>query len=155
MKARVPGRMEVYTNADGKLVAIVDYAHNRMSFEKLFQSSGRSIPAGRWCRLRLSGQKSARPPEGSGRGLRPVRRPRHPHRGGLRRGADGTDLRRDASPRRRGGCDYSILPDRGEAVATAVLDCDGPTVLLITGKGRRRARSAGASMRRALGRGVR
>ena len=29
----VPGRMEVYTNADSHIVAIVDYAHNRMSFE--------------------------------------------------------------------------------------------------------------------------
>ena len=38
MKARVPGRMEVYTNADSHIVAIVDYAHNRMSFETLFRS---------------------------------------------------------------------------------------------------------------------
>ena len=28
MKARVPGRMEVYSNADDTVIAIVDYAHN-------------------------------------------------------------------------------------------------------------------------------
>ena len=38
MKARVPGRMEVYSNANNDIVAIVDYAHNRMSFETLFAS---------------------------------------------------------------------------------------------------------------------
>ena len=38
MKARVPGRMEVYTNANDHITAIVDYAHNRMSFETLFKS---------------------------------------------------------------------------------------------------------------------
>ena len=37
MKARVPGRMEVYSNADSTVTAIVDYAHNRMSFETLFR----------------------------------------------------------------------------------------------------------------------
>ncbi|MGN1004114.1 MAG: Mur ligase family protein, partial [Oscillospiraceae bacterium] len=37
-KARVPGRMEIYANSDDKVIAIVDYAHNRLSFEKLFDS---------------------------------------------------------------------------------------------------------------------
>ena len=48
MKARVPGRMEVYTNADSHIVAIVDYAHNRMSFETLFRLFKRSTPAAGW-----------------------------------------------------------------------------------------------------------
>ena len=38
MKARVPGRMEIYTNANNRVISIVDYAHNRLSFEKLFHS---------------------------------------------------------------------------------------------------------------------
>ena len=51
MKARVPGRMEVYSNADEKVSVIVDYAHNRLSFETLFQSVREEYPG----RLRLPG----------------------------------------------------------------------------------------------------
>ena len=39
------------------------------------------------------------------------------------------------------GCDYSIEPDRGEAIRMAVMGSETPTVILITGKGRRPARS--------------
>lgn len=34
----VPGRMEVFTSRDQKICAIVDYAHNQLSFQKLFQT---------------------------------------------------------------------------------------------------------------------
>ena len=44
VRARVPGRMETYTNADGSLHAIVDYAHNRLSFETLFRSVRAEYP---------------------------------------------------------------------------------------------------------------
>ena len=47
MKARVPGRMEVYSNADEKVSVIVDYAHNRLSFETLFQSVREEYPGRR------------------------------------------------------------------------------------------------------------
>ena len=47
MKARVPGRMEVYQNANGRITAIVDYAHNRLSFEKLFLSVKEEYPGRR------------------------------------------------------------------------------------------------------------
>ena len=47
MKARVPGRMEVYANADEKVSVIVDYAHNRMSFETLFKSVKTEYPGRR------------------------------------------------------------------------------------------------------------
>jgi acetylglutamate kinase len=33
------------------------------------------------------------------------------------------------------GCDYSIEPNRGEAIRQAILGCENPSVLLITGKG--------------------
>lgn len=38
---RVPGRMEVVSNADESIIAIVDYAHNKLSFEALFDSVSR------------------------------------------------------------------------------------------------------------------
>ena len=43
-KVRVDGRMETYTGADGKVTAIVDYAHNAMSFETLLSSVAREYP---------------------------------------------------------------------------------------------------------------
>ncbi len=36
--ARAGGRMQVYRSRDDKVIVIVDYAHNRMSFEALFSS---------------------------------------------------------------------------------------------------------------------
>ncbi len=44
MRARSSGRMEVYSSADEKVVCIVDYAHNKMSFEALLQSVRREFP---------------------------------------------------------------------------------------------------------------
>lgn len=38
-KARSKGRMELFANNDNTVVAIVDYAHNKLSFEKLYQST--------------------------------------------------------------------------------------------------------------------
>lgn len=49
-KVRVPGRMELITTSNPKLVAIVDYAHNKLSYQKFFLSiskefAGRAIVA--------------------------------------------------------------------------------------------------------------
>ena len=46
-RARVPGRMEVYASQGGEVTAIVDYAHNRMSFETLFRSVKQEYPGRR------------------------------------------------------------------------------------------------------------
>ncbi|MDR0308752.1 MAG: UDP-N-acetylmuramyl peptide synthase, partial [Coriobacteriales bacterium] len=43
-EATVPGRMECFSSADGKLI-IVDYAHNLMSFEALFAAFKNEYPA--------------------------------------------------------------------------------------------------------------
>lgn len=37
-KATVKGRMEMYESEDGNIRALVDYAHNRLSYEKLYES---------------------------------------------------------------------------------------------------------------------
>lgn len=136
MKARVPGRMEVYNNADGKVTAIVDYAHNRLSFQKLFESVKEEYPgrrvvivfgcpgnkaldrrkdlseiAARYSDLVIITEEDA--------GEEPV-----------------LDISREmAAHVETVGCDYSIEPDRGEAIRMAVMSSDRPTVILITGKG--------------------
>lgn len=44
LKVQVDGRMEQYTSRDGKITAIVDFAHNRLSFEKLYDSVIQEFP---------------------------------------------------------------------------------------------------------------
>ena len=43
-KAVSPGRMEVFYSADGKRIAIVDYAHNKLSYEKFFETIRDEFP---------------------------------------------------------------------------------------------------------------
>ncbi len=43
-QAEVPGRMEIFKNIERDLTVIVDYAHNQMSFEKLFASCLKEYP---------------------------------------------------------------------------------------------------------------
>ena len=42
--ACVPGRMELFHTADERIIAVVDYAHNKLSFEKLFESVREEFP---------------------------------------------------------------------------------------------------------------
>lgn len=44
MKTRVPGRMEFFSSNDGVLNVVVDYAHNVVSYEALFQSLIKEFP---------------------------------------------------------------------------------------------------------------
>ena len=136
MKARVPGRMEVYTNADETVTAIVDYAHNRMSFETLFRSAREEYPGRRIVSLfgcpggkaldrrrdlgEVAGQYAdlvVLTEEDSGE-------------------EDTLDICREIADHVAAqNCDYSIEPNRGEAIRQAILGCREPSVLLITGKG--------------------
>lgn len=136
VSARVPGRMEVYANADGKVLSIVDYAHNRLSFETLFSSVRAEYPerelaivfgcpgkkaydrrrdlgeaAGAWCdRVYLTEEDSGE--------------------------EDTLDICHEIQPNvEKGKARCRIIPNRGEAIRQAVLESDRPTVLLLTGKG--------------------
>lgn len=43
-KAKSPGRMEVFYSDDHKRIALVDYAHNKLSYEKFFSSIQEEFP---------------------------------------------------------------------------------------------------------------
>lgn len=43
-KAHPSGRMEMYTTEDYKIIAVADFAHNKLSFEKLFGSMKQEYP---------------------------------------------------------------------------------------------------------------
>ena len=125
MKARVPGRMEVYANADETVTAIVDYAHNRMSFETLFRSVKAEYPGRRIVTVfGCPGKKAL------------DRRKDLGEVSGQYSDLVILSICREISQYVNAqGCQWSIEPNRGEAIRQAILGCQEPTVLLITGKG--------------------
>ena len=46
-EARVPGRMELVSNADGSILGVVDFAHNQMAFAKFFPAVRAQFPGRR------------------------------------------------------------------------------------------------------------
>ena len=136
MKARVPGRMEVYSNADDTVIAIVDYAHNRMSFETLFRSVQAEYPGRRvvtvfGCPGKKALDRRKDLGEISGKYSNLVILTEEDS------GEEDTlDICREiAQYVAKENCEYSIEPNRGEAIRQAILGCHEPSVLLITGKG--------------------
>ncbi len=136
-RARAAGRMEVFRSEDNRVVAVVDYAHNRMSFEALYDSVAKEYPnktvitvfgcPGYKAYLRrkdlgeLSGKHSSLvyiTEEDSGE---------EPFE------SIAADIAKNVAAER---CPYVILEDRGEAIRRAVCEGEGDRVILITGKGR-------------------
>jgi UDP-N-acetylmuramoyl-L-alanyl-D-glutamate--2,6-diaminopimelate ligase len=134
--ARVGGRMEVFTGGDGKVV-IVDYAHNRMSFEALFGSvrreyAGRRVSVVFGCpgkkalgRRRVLGELAGEHADSiylteEDAGEESV-----------------TDVCREiASWAEPYGRPCRVIPDREEAIREALADAGPDAVVLVTGKGR-------------------
>lgn len=135
-RARSSGRMEMYHSKDNKVIAIVDYAHNKLSFEKLFASTLEEYKGckiitifgcpGKKAYIRrrdlgtIAGKYSdmiylvAEDP-----GYEPVE-----------------EISKDiAQYVEAQGCPYEMIEDRGEAIGKAIMDVTEPTVILITGKG--------------------
>lgn len=136
LKARSSGRMEVYENIDKSVTVIVDYAHNRMSFENLFKSvrqeyPGRKIAVVFGCpgnkaliRRKDLGEMSGQYADMSyiteeDPGEEPVSK-------------ISAEI---ASYVESAGGKYKIIDDRGEAVSAAVNEMGKNSVILVTGKG--------------------
>ncbi len=134
--AAVSGRMETYSNAERSVVAIVDYAHNAMSFETLFSHVIREYPG--WRIVSVFGSVGNKAE---------VRRyalgdiagkysdfiyitSEHP---------DYEDPYAIAAQIAEGiskhGTEYTVIPDREQAVTTAVSDAPPHTVVMILGVG--------------------
>ena len=136
-KARVSGRMEVYTSKSSKVQVIVDYAHNKMSFETLFQSTLKEYPNKKITIVfGCPGKKAQRRRQELGEiagkysdqvyiteedaGEEPVLK----------------ICQEIAQHVEKQDCSYAIIPDREEAIREAITNADDNTVVLITGKGR-------------------
>lgn len=135
-RAKSSGRMELYESKDKEIIAIVDYAHNKLSFEKLFSSMREEYPQyaivslfgcpGKKAYLRrkdlgtIAGTYSkkvylaAEDP-----GFEPV-----------------AEISQDiAQYVAQENCPYVMIEDRGEAIRTAIEEAEGKTLILVTGKG--------------------
>lgn len=136
-KARVSGRMEIFKAKHCDLTVIVDYAHNKMSFEALFESTrkqhpGRPIsivygcPGGKaFGRRRELGEISGKYAAMSylteeDAGQEPV----------------AVISREIASHIAEQGGQYRMIDDRREAIRTAIQEAADDGIVLITGKGR-------------------
>ncbi len=136
MMAKVPGRMEVYTNADSQISAIVDYAHNRLSFEKLFESVKAEYPTHKISIVFGCPGKKALDRR---RDLGEVAGTYADHVYLTEEDPGEEDAyaicQEIAEHVKAAGAPYTIATDRGEAIDKAVKDCTQKTVILITGKG--------------------
>ncbi|MDR1206571.1 MAG: UDP-N-acetylmuramoyl-L-alanyl-D-glutamate--2,6-diaminopimelate ligase [Peptococcaceae bacterium] len=135
-KAKVTGRMEVFKSKNGKTI-IVDYAHNKLSFETLFQSVKQEYP-GRKITIVFGcpgGKATGRRRElGAVAGL-------YADMAFLTEDDAGEESVMDicheiAIYLKAANCPYLIIPDREEAVRLAVESAEDGAVILIAGKGR-------------------
>ena len=135
LRARAGGRMQIYKSRDENVIAIVDYAHNKMSFEALFNSvkvefPGRKMIAVFGCPgykayLRRHDLAVAADAECDHIVITEEDSGEEPF----------NNIAKDiASNIER--CDYSVIEDRGEAIRLAISELGGDRkVILITGKG--------------------
>ena len=135
LRARSSGRMELYASKDKKIIAIVDYAHNKLSFEKLFSSIREEYPD---YAIKQSLAVRERRPISAERiwGLLPD----STHRRCTCRGGSGYEPVEEISGDiaqyvQAQNCPYVMIEDRGEAIRTAIEESEDRTVILVTGKG--------------------
>lgn len=135
-KAKASGRMEVYSDKKQEVVVIVDYAHNKLSFQKLYESTIKEYPKreivtvfgcpGNHAQNRrkdlgeLSGKYS-------NMNYLTMEDPRN---------EDVEDICKEISVyiEKENG-KYKIVPDRGQAIKQAIMEAKPNSVILITGKG--------------------
>ena len=131
------GRMEMFRSKKRDVTAIVNYAHNLISFEALFKHTQKQFPDKKISILfGCAGKKALG---------------RRREMGGVAgKYADKTYITEDdpgeedlikiceeiAVHVKAEGGDYEIVPDRGDAIKRAIDDAEDGTVILVTGKGR-------------------
>ncbi|MDO4859826.1 MAG: UDP-N-acetylmuramoyl-L-alanyl-D-glutamate--2,6-diaminopimelate ligase [Bacillota bacterium] len=136
-KARVSGRMEIFRGAKTGMTVIVDYAHNQMSFQYLFDSIHKEFPGSRVTIVfGCPGKKAL----GRRRELGSLAG-EYADKVYITEEDAGEEpiakISKEISEYVASyGTDFDIIDDRVEAITKAVNEADGNTVVLITGKGR-------------------
>ncbi len=138
-KAKSSGRMELFESNDGKVTVIVDYAHNKLSFEKLFESTRNEYPEHQI--ISIFGC-----PGGKAYGRRkelPLIAGKYSKKAYLVAEDPGNDPVIEISKTMAQyldqlKCPYEMIEERGEAIQKAIFESfkdDKKTIILITGKG--------------------
>ena len=132
-KAKARGRMEMFKNEEKNIVAIVDFAHNKLSFEKIFQSAAEEYkgyeiravfgcPGGKAITRREDLAKVAS---------------QYATKVYVTEDDPGPEKREDICNEIAANlnCPYEIIVDRVEAIKKAVSESKNNTVLMVLGKG--------------------
>lgn len=144
LMARVSGRMEVFEDKERQVTVIVDYAHNRLSFEKLYKAmiseyEGWSIIGIYGC---PGGKAQARRQELAETAGRYARKlyitEEDPGEEDLQ-----SICNEIADHVKAQNCPFEIILDREEAIRKAVRQASPKTVILLTGKGRETSQKRG------------
>lgn len=144
-KAKSPGRMEVFYSADGKRIAIVDYAHNELSFGKFFENLKNEFPARKLIAVFGSGGFKALDRR---RDLGTIAGKNCSYCVLTEDDAGEEDIYKICNEiggyLKAEGCDYEIVPLRPDAVKRAIELTDDDTILCLLGKGRETIMKRGA-----------
>ncbi|NLL18716.1 MAG: UDP-N-acetylmuramoyl-L-alanyl-D-glutamate--2,6-diaminopimelate ligase [Clostridia bacterium] len=143
-KAKVNGRMDKYTSKNGEKVVVVDYAHNKLSFNRLYDSVQKQYPGHKIITVfGCPGEKAItrRRDLGLISGLRS-------NKIIITMEDPGTENIREiceeiAQYVKQNNNNYEIVEDRTEAIRRAILLPEPNTVVLITGKGDERYQRIG------------
>ena len=136
-RAYAPGRMELYPSESGRIMGVVDYAHNGMSLETLLRDLRASYPDREFAVVfGATGGKGVDRRETMGEAAgkladRIVITEDDP-------GPEDPALICDAIARAvsaQGNESWQVVLDRSEAIRTAVNETHGPAVVIVTGKG--------------------
>ncbi|NLY87254.1 MAG: UDP-N-acetylmuramoyl-L-alanyl-D-glutamate--2,6-diaminopimelate ligase [Clostridiales bacterium] len=143
-KAISPGRMEVFYSEDGNRIAVVDYAHNKLSYEKFFETIGDEFPDKKiiivfGC---PGGKAFARREE-----LGTIAGERCTYSIITEEDAGEESVEKIceevATFVRKAGGDCEIITDREEAIKKAISLMDDNTMLFVPGKGRETTQKRG------------
>lgn len=135
-RAKTSGRMELFTSKDKQRVAIVDFAHNKLSFEKLFSSARDEYPdydvvavfgcPGNKAYIRRQNMGTV-----AGQYAKKIYLTADDPANEAVEGI----CKEIAVYIEEQNCPYEIIEDRREAIRTAIEQADEKTVFLVTGKG--------------------
>lgn len=136
MKARSSGRMEIYQNSDNNVIVIVDYAHNKLSFENLYKSVLQEFPGRKiYTVFGCPGYKALQRRHDLG-----VLSGQYSDKVFITEEDPGEEplinICRDIAKNvEAAGGRYEITEDRGEAIKHAIFEGSEEKIVLVTGKG--------------------
>ncbi len=131
----VPGRGETYFTNDNKISAIVDYAHNAISCEKIIKTAKSEWPDRKIISVfGCTGGKALNRREGMGKNISALSDKVYLTADDPAL-EDVIDICNEVASYMK-GCEYEIVPDREEAIKKAFKEAsDSPSAVMVLGKG--------------------